>query len=234
MSFLKRNPIRPADRNSPPFKPWWQLALAAWYTFLTKSDQVEPADLIFVLAGRMERKHYGVELYKANVAPRLLLSVGRFEVSRMNQLDLHEVEVLKKLRSLRDNTPPNDRNFFLHWEGTGIHFEKAELLRASTYGEAFALRKLSNRVRLRKVLVVSTDVHLRRVALTFETLFRSRAIEFRYCPVPARLSFIAKQDWWVLGSNWKFILKESAKLIAYWLILFLPESISRRLMTVCF
>src|ERR1035438_7158796 len=56
-----------------------------FYESLTRNDSVQPVDLIFVMAGRMERKHYGLELYRAGVAPQLVLSVGRFEVSKVRR-----------------------------------------------------------------------------------------------------------------------------------------------------
>lgn len=42
-----------------------------------------PAHLIYATAGKMERKDYGLELYQVGLLPRLVLGVGRFEVSKM-------------------------------------------------------------------------------------------------------------------------------------------------------
>ena len=36
----------------------------------------------------MERKVYGLELFRAGVSPKLVLSIGRFEVSIMRNLNL--------------------------------------------------------------------------------------------------------------------------------------------------
>ena len=44
---------------------WWQALLLRLYASLTRNDAPASADLIFVMAGRMERKHYGLELYRA-------------------------------------------------------------------------------------------------------------------------------------------------------------------------
>jgi len=76
------------DHNPSP----WRSGLMKLYENLTRTDSVQPCDLIFVLAGRMERKPYGLELYLAGMAPRLVLSVGRFEVSRMHQLGLSGID----------------------------------------------------------------------------------------------------------------------------------------------
>jgi uncharacterized SAM-binding protein YcdF (DUF218 family) len=207
--------------------------LTRLYEFLTRNDSVEAADLIFVLAGRVERKQYGLELYRAKVAPRLLLSVGRFEVSRMHRLEVEEVDGWKGLIALRDRTPAEERNFFVHFDAAGVLSERADLPRASTYGEAFALRKSLGATNIRKVLVISTDVHLRRTGFVFDKFFQNRSIKFRYCPVPSRLSFMTKEDWWRQAYN-RFVAMEFAKLVGYRLILSLPCWISRRLMALKF
>ena len=62
-------------------------ALARLYESVICNDAPMPADLIFVMAGRMERKIYGLELYRAGIAPKLVLSIGRYEVSKMRSLE---------------------------------------------------------------------------------------------------------------------------------------------------
>src|SRR3954454_20355013 len=96
------------------------------------NDPPEPADLIFVLAGRMDRKRYGLELYRAGVAPRLLLSVGRFEVSKMATIDFEGVE---EMIVQRNNLPPHKRHFFCEMNSSGLHIARPELRRWNTYGE---------------------------------------------------------------------------------------------------
>jgi uncharacterized SAM-binding protein YcdF (DUF218 family) len=169
----------------------WQAWLAQ---SLTRSDSVEPADLLFVMAGRMERKPYGLELYRAGVAPRLVLSVGRFEVSRMAQLDL---EGMHQLVALRDQTPADERHFFVSLDRAGLHLDKVRAPRWSTYGEALALRQFLQPQAPRKVIVISSGVHLRRVALTFAHVFRDAPIQFRYCPVPARCERVKNTRWFL-------------------------------------
>jgi uncharacterized SAM-binding protein YcdF (DUF218 family) len=182
-------------------------------------NPVEPADLIFVMAGRMERKPYGLELYRAGIAPRLVLSVGRFEVSKMSQLDL---EGLHALIELRDKTHPDERHFFVTVDATGTHVDNAHSPRWSTYGEALALRQFLEQRPARKVIVISTGVHLRRVALAFAHVFRNAPIEFRYCPVPARFGPVSMGRW--------FVIKEMTKLAGYAVILSTPAWAIRRLM----
>src|SRR5262245_882793 len=75
-------------------KRWWHSALLALYESLTLTDQVQTVDLIVVMAGRMERKQYGLHLLRAGLTPRLILSVGRFEVSKMKCLELSRFDEL--------------------------------------------------------------------------------------------------------------------------------------------
>jgi DUF218 domain len=199
------------------------------YKSLTQNDAVQPADLILVLAGRMERKQYGLELYRAGMAPRLLLSVGRFEVSRMHQLDLPGID---RLIAMRDGTPPDERNFFVEVDSTDVRIEKADLPRCSTYGEALALRRRLEPCRVSRVMVISTDVHLRRVASVFAKMFRHVSVEFLYCPVPSRFGFLQENGWWRRPNDRRFVLKEAIKLVGYWMILSTPEWAVRRLMRV--
>ncbi len=199
------------------------------YEFLTLNDAPQPADLIFVMAGRMERKHYGLELYRAGFAPRLVISVGRFEVSKMPTLDLKGAD---ELRALRDLTAPDERHFFLKIDYSGIRSEKIRLPKWNTYGEALGLRQFLETEGARRVILVSTDIHLRRVERTFSRVFRGLPNEFLYCPVPSRLASIRKDGWWRQTGDRRFVLKEMAKLSGYEAILSMPAWATRRLMRV--
>jgi hypothetical protein len=177
-------------------------------------------DLIFVLAGRLERKAYGLELYRAGAAPRLLLSVGRFEVSKMPAVNF---EGAAELIAERDRTAPGERHFFCELDACGAHIENVKLRRWNTYGEILGLRAYLGRDMPRSVMIVSTDVHLRRVALAFERVFRGAPVEALYCPVPARNSSVRKERWWERPADRKSVLKEVVKLAGYRAILRMPD-----------
>jgi uncharacterized SAM-binding protein YcdF (DUF218 family) len=175
----------------------------------------------------MERKCYGLELYRTGLAPRLTLSVGRFEVSRMSTLDQ---PVRDELISLRDRTWPADRHFFIDMENSGVHIEKVMLSRWSTYGEALAFRRCWQVRKAKRVMVVSTDVHLRRTALAFAEVFRGEPVEFHYCPVPSGFGFVQKSRWWTRRDDRRFVLREWVKLAGYRAILWAPAWAIRHLM----
>jgi len=208
-------------------KRWWHSALLGRYESLTLTDQVQPVDLIVVMAGRMERKQYGLHLLRAGLTPHLILSVGRFEVSKMKCLELSHFE---ELLQLRDKTQPDERHFFVDVDSSGVRSHKVKLARWNTYGEALALRDCLKDDNAQRVMVVSTDIHLRRVAFTFSKVFRDMPVEFLYCPVPPMLSSVKKDRWWTRRDDRRYVLKEIMKLAGYRAILSMPAWVARWLM----
>ena len=219
ISVIKRN----AEKNA----SWWHSCLNRLYQCLTRNDSAESADLIFVMAGRMERKQYGLELYRAGIAPRLVLSVGRFEVSKMCKLDLEDFH---ELVALRERTQADERHFFVKVDSSGVHIERAKLQRWNTYGEALGLRQLLEGENAGKVMIISTEVHLRRVAFTIAKVFHDVLVKFLYCPVPSRLECLRRDDWWSRPDDRRFVFKEMLKLAGYLVILSMPAWAIRRLM----
>jgi DUF218 domain len=197
------------------------------YDRLTLHDAPRPADLIFVLAGRMERKQYGLELYRAGLAPRLLLSIGRFEVSKLRGIDFAGTD---ELIARRDRTPPGERHFFCEMSAAGLRMETARVSPWNTYGEIAALREYLKPDLPRSLILVSSDLHLRRVAGTFARIFGGASVETSYCPVPAGLSSIRKEEWSTRRWDRNYVFQETVKLAAYQAILKLPDGIIRRIM----
>jgi hypothetical protein len=201
--------------------------LLKWYQALTRHDQPKPGDLIFVMAGRIARKHYGIELFRAGMAPLLVLSTDRFEVSKMSKLGLAGFD---ELIALRDRTPPADRYFYWKISAAGGRIEKRKLPRANTYGEALALRQFLEEEKAKTVIVVSTAIHLQRVALTFANVFRNVPVQFLYCPVPSRLDGLNSCSWWSRSADRRYVLQETMKLAGYKVIISLPPWAIRLLM----
>ena len=206
---------------------WWEAFLLRLYETLTLNDPVQAADLVFVAAGRMERKQYGLELYREGVAPRLIISVGSTEVHRMWRLNL---DGLDGLVAARDNTRPEERHFFVGVDCWGTRVEKVRLPRLNTYGEAVGLRRFLEGEVVRSVIVVSTDVHLRRIRVSFRRVFRGTALKVLYCHVPSGLAPFTKDRWWMRSDVRRLVLKEGVKLAGYRLILSLPDWLIRTVM----
>jgi hypothetical protein len=161
------------------------------------------------------------------MAPRLVLSTDRFEVSKMSKLGLAGFD---ELIALRDQTPPADRYFYWKISAAGGRIEKRKLPRANTYGEALGLRQFLEKEKAQTVMVVSTAIHLRRVALTFANVFHNVPVEFLYCPVPSRLDGLNSSSWWRRPAARRYVLRETMKLVGYRAILSLPKWAIRLLM----
>jgi hypothetical protein len=82
----------------------------------------------------------------------------------------------------------------------------------------------------RGVIFVSTDVHLRRIAVTVDKVFHGVPLEVRYCPVPAKYNSLKEDHWWMRAEDRTYVLKETVKLAAYRVILSMPERMIRRIM----
>jgi hypothetical protein len=157
----------------------------------------------------------------------LVLSVGRFEVSKMSRL---EWKGFNELVALRERTQPDNRHFFVEVDPSGVHIERAKLQRWSTYGEALGLRQLLEDEHVGKVMIISTAVHLRRVAFTVSRVLRDVPVKFVYCAVSPRLEVLRRDRWWSRPYDRSYVLKEIVKLAGYVVILSMPGWAIRRLM----
>jgi hypothetical protein len=104
------------------------------------------------------------------------------------------------------------------------------LLRWNTYCEVLGLREHLGDGPVKKVIVVSTDIHLRRTALALRRVFAGSGVQFRYCPVPQPQSSVSKNRWWTRREDSRYVISEMVKLIGYQAILLLPDSMLRRCM----
>ncbi len=149
--------------------------------FLDVGQSPAPSDCIFVLAGRHQRKLYGLDLWRRGFAPRLILSVGRFEWRKYYHLGLPSDGGLK---SLVDQTPPSHRHFFVFLNRESASSSLIRRGRFGTLSEARALAEQFRNNGLESLLVVSSAIHLRRVALAFRRAFRSKKIRLTFAAVP--------------------------------------------------
>jgi hypothetical protein len=121
------------------------------------------ADAIFVFAGRDSRKRFGVRLFREGVAPRLVLSVGRFEWRRFPSLGLPGDGGLAEQAAA---TEPWLRHFFVEVTTDGAtRCERIPFGRLSTWREARAVSALVRREGIHKLVVVSEGQHLLRCLL---------------------------------------------------------------------
>jgi uncharacterized SAM-binding protein YcdF (DUF218 family) len=181
--------------------------LHAWLSLV---DAPRSADLIFVLAGRVCRKEYALDLFHQGLAPGILFSVGRFEIRRFSKMDL---PVPLDLLKLAQEVPPAQRHYFAFFEGQQVRTQHVLPRRFGTLTEIDALaRWLSEHQDIGSVLIVSSDTHLRRIRMCCRSLLSPKM----------RLAFLAapfKADGNSAFASAKEALMELFKLAIYWVLL---------------
>jgi hypothetical protein len=168
-------------------------------------------DVIFVLAGLQERKVFGLELFRRGFASRLILSVGRFEVRKMDQLGFLDLN----LRALAASLTPAHRHFFIELSRGVRRVSKAGVQRVGTFGELSALAAYLGERKIQSMTLISTSIHLRRVRWCCRRINGFRGVQLSYLPVPEELSSFHRHQWWKRPDHWAYVSAEFAKLLAY-------------------
>ena len=193
----------------PPRSPHRVSRLRAW---LSPSDTPRSADLIFVLAGKVSRKEYALELLRQCLAPGLLFSVGRFEIRRFSKMAL---PVPLDLLKLAQEVPPPHRHYFVFFYGQLVQAERVPPGRFGTLTEIEALsRWLKPSLGIRSILVVSSDTHLRRIRMCCRALV-SPGIELAFLATPSLEETTEHAKRFSLNAK-KEELLEIFKLAIYW------------------
>jgi len=188
--------------------------LRAACDFLVREDPLGPCDLIVVLAGRPERKSYGLDLFSRGLAPRLVLSVARFDVRHTAKLLTEGQELI----SLRDGLPPEQRHFWIDYEFDRSVILLADLKRSGTFGELQALARYLAPRSPRRIAFVSTSIHQRRIRFCCSQIsfFTGRSVWL--WSVPESTSSFQRNGWWKRRSDSFYLVSEFTKLIGYHLI----------------
>ncbi len=146
-----------------------------------KLDPHAHLDLIFVLAGRPSRKRFALELFRAGVAPQILLSVARFEVRQFKELPL---PTALDLLPIAQPVAAPERHFFVLFGSGALQVERIAVRQFGTLREIEALSKyLQRHNEIRSVIVVTSAIHARRVSLCCSVLLPPN-VEFRMATVP--------------------------------------------------
>jgi uncharacterized SAM-binding protein YcdF (DUF218 family) len=156
------------------------------YNFLDVGKPPRPADCIFVMAGKQERKVFGIKMWRIGYAPQLILSVGRFEWRKFKALGL---ESDGGLESLVAQIPPKERHFLVRLTRQETLCTPVKPGFLGTYSEARILSRYLQNLPIRSLLVVSSPIHLRRVALVFRRAFRKSGTSLTFASVPENISF---------------------------------------------
>lgn len=193
-----------------------QSVLLRVYDWLACTDPPGTDDLIFVFAGREERKRHGLYMYRKSRAPRLLLSVARFEIRRFRDLELPQPPDLREIAS---HVPPRLRHFFVYFDGQHRQVERVPVGRFGTLSEINALKSwLKGYPHIASIALVSSGAHLRRVRMCCRALLPPD-LHLRLIAVPVGPSKLSGEDVAHPEISFKFVLFEIMKLVGYRLIL---------------
>jgi uncharacterized SAM-binding protein YcdF (DUF218 family) len=168
--------LNTADRSLPLLP-----RLRAW---LSPMDAPRGADLVFVLAGMVNRKEFALDLFRQGLAPRILFSVSRFEIRRFSQMALPApLDLLK----LSQEVPPPQRHYFVLFEGLNVRVQHVPPARFGTLTEIAALaRWLTEDPDVHSVLAVSSATHLRRIRMCCRSLLNP-TLQITYLATPSSL-----------------------------------------------
>ncbi len=179
-------------------------------TLITASPATA-SDLIVVLGGRSERHLFGLQLWRSGLAPRLLLSIGRFDARRVAPSLPEPSRFLDLVRA----TPPRQRHFFADYAADVSHYCVAQLSRRGTYPELQALASYLEPSAPATITIASTSIHLRRIRFCCRRIpfFQDRTIY--YLPVPEEISSFRREAWWTRFDHCSYVAKEYGKLALY-------------------
>jgi DUF218 domain len=201
VSFSQRT-----DQEKPTFR-----ILSALSDYLAVDDSPSRSDLIFVLAGRTERKTYGLQLFGQGIAPRIILSVGRFEVRDMDKFGFQDL----KLREMVKHMAPAERHFFIELSKSSRTVIPAGIKHVGTFGELSAMAAYLSQQPVCSMILVSTSIHLRRVRWCCQRISGLKRMKIFFVPVPEQLSSFRRDNWWKQRDHWSYVNTEYAKLLAY-------------------
>lgn len=141
---------------------------ASLFDWLARADPMAPADAIFVLAGQKSHKLFAIRLLEQGIAPRVLFSVGRFEIRRFPELGLPQtIDLLQMAQSI----PPPQRHFFVLFENSQFLVQRIPVRILGTLGEIDALADwLAAHPQIASLLIVSSSSHLRRLRISCRRL----------------------------------------------------------------
>jgi uncharacterized SAM-binding protein YcdF (DUF218 family) len=184
----------------------WELLAWSAALLLVTSAPLSHADALVVLGGSAaytERARHGAELYRAGLAPRVVLTNDGLRGGWSQGEQRNPLFVEHAAAELRRN---------------GVTSQNIEVLPGyvtNTYTEAVALRDYATMRGWRSLLIVTSGYHARRALWTYRRIFRGSGIEIGLDPVMPGEQTPLPAVWWLQPSGWRAVAGEYGKLIYY-------------------
>ena len=173
--------------------------------YLSTEDPLQNADAIAVLAGsRMDRPLEAVDIYQRGLAPRIVIT--RMAVERSFAV-LAERGI--SFRADADNTRDALQKLGVPADAILI----PDRIHDNTAQEAQTLRDLAVRNGWRRLIVVTSRYHLRRARFALRRELQGTGIEITMHG--SRYDDVTPERWWTRRADWRWVLSETAKLVAY-------------------
>jgi len=164
--------------------------------YLVIQDQLQPADVIHVIAGDDDRTDYAIQLYKKGYAKQIFFTGGWCTIHNYDHGE-HGKEL-----AMDQGVPAQALADDDSWV-------------TSTYSEALRLKEwvYNSQTPIHSVIVVSDPFHMRRVRWTYKQLFGDK-ISLQMAPVPFGLSPYSRY-WWTDDKSRKLVKDEYLKIVYY-------------------
>jgi uncharacterized SAM-binding protein YcdF (DUF218 family) len=173
--------------------------------YLIVNEPLEKADVLVVLAGaEVERWLEAADLYREGYAPHLLLSPG-YEDPLGSELRARGIRYPRPIDVHRDAIVQ-----------LGVPAQAIEIMPLgydNTAAEAAGVRAIAPGRGWRRLIVVTSKYHTRRVRFAFERELRDTGIDIQVRG--SRYDRATPDRWWSKRSDLRFVISELQKLIAY-------------------
>jgi uncharacterized SAM-binding protein YcdF (DUF218 family) len=177
-------------------------ALAGIGSFLVIHDQLEPADIIFLLNGDLTvRPYHAAELFAQGLAPKIV--IARSEDSPGVQFGAYPNVTDSNLIILKKLGVPE----------TGLTELRPSRGVSTTFDEAIALRDYCRLHAIRKVIVVTSDMHSRRARFVMRKELSGMPVKVMLSPIADRK--YGANNWWRIEDGVVGCQNEYIKLAYY-------------------
>lgn len=158
--------------------------------YLSPSDVLTKADAIVVVSGDGDRMKHAIDLYKLDLAPKLILSGAAREGFTSNALVMH-------IEASRAGVPNE----------AVIMEEKAY----NTYENALYTKEIILSQGMKNIILVSSPYHQRRVYETFRSVLRGSGVKLQNSP--STYSSWKADNWWNSDKELHLTQEETAKVL---------------------
>ena len=164
--------------------------------FLVVRDELQPAEVIHVIAGPDYRTDYAIRLYQQGNGERIFFTGGWCRIHQYNHGERG------RALALAEGVPPQ-----------AIATDESPV--TSTYSEVVRLKEFmaSSPEPIRSVIVVSDPYHMRRAWLAYRWVL-GKGINLQMAPVPFGLTPYQRR-WWTDEASRQYVWDEYRKVVYY-------------------